>query len=65
MASVEWIPARLGCDRWWLACALHNRLTQLAVRGARLRPDRLWRRAHGGDYSRSMVGRERSINAPG
>src|SRR5438094_10150761 len=51
------------CDRWWLACASPDRLTQLVVRGARPRPDRLRCRAYGGDYIRSMVGRERSINA--
>ena len=48
LASVDWIPPRLGCDWRWLACASPNRFAQLAVRGARLRPDRLRCHAYGG-----------------
>jgi len=57
MASVDRIPPRHGRDRWWLACASPDRLTQLVVRGARPGPDRLRCRAYDGDYIRSMVGR--------
>jgi hypothetical protein len=34
---------------------LSDRLTQTAVRGARLRPDRLRCRAYGGDHSKGVV----------
>ena len=55
LASVDWIPPRLRCDRWRLACPSPNRFAQLAVRRARLRPDRLRCRAYGGDHIRGVV----------